>query len=67
MKAIAKVINPDKIQCMLQLTMTLEDWKRVRKTLNTNATYAEIQVIDGIDDLVCQLEKVYYANDSDVL
>ncbi len=56
----AKVNNPDAINCTLSFTMTLKDWKQVRKTLGSNEAYIELQVINEIRDLVSQLEKVYY-------
>ena len=59
--AIAKVVNPDKIKCALSFTMTLEAWKQIKKTLNSNADYTELQVINEIRDLVSQLEETYYS------
>lgn len=57
---IAKVINPNKIECTLSFTMALEDWKLVRKTLETNSAYSELLVIREISDLVSQIEQTYY-------
>ena len=62
--AIAVVKNPGEIQCTLEFTMKLKDWKQIRKTLGTNAAYTELQVMNEISDLVIQLEKTFYA-DSD--
>ena len=56
----AVIKNPDKIVAELTFSMTLEDWKQVRKTLRTNAAYTELQVIDEISDLVDQIEQVFY-------
>lgn len=58
----AKVVDPDKIVCELTFSMSLGDWKQIRKTLNSNKTYAEMQLLNEISDLVFQLEKTYYAN-----
>ncbi|MCK5603543.1 hypothetical protein KAR91_16785 [Candidatus Pacearchaeota archaeon] len=58
--ATAMVKNPDEIECTLQFTMKLGDWKRIKKTLGTNAAYVELQVITEIRDLVDQLEKTFY-------
>ncbi len=58
--AIARVVNPDKIRCTLEFTMSLEDWKQIRKTLGTNAAHTELQVMNEITDLVRQLEKTFY-------
>jgi len=61
--AIATIVDPDKIECMLQFTMTLEDWKQIRKTLNSNRAYTEVQVMNEIDNLVRQLEQTFYIKD----
>jgi len=58
--AIAIVENADEIKCTLKFTMSLRDWKQIRKTLGTNASYTELQVMNEISDLVGQLEKVFY-------
>lgn len=59
---IAKVENADDIKCTLSFTMTLKDWKQIRKTLQTNIAYSEIQVINEIHDLVGQLEKTFWSD-----
>ena len=59
---MAKVVNADKIQCTLEFTMSLEDWKRIKKTLSSNECYVEIQMMDEIRDLVSQLEQTYYSD-----
>lgn len=59
--ATAIVENPDSIKCTLQFTMTLKDWKQIKKTLNTNAAYTELQVMNEIRDLIYQLEKTFYS------
>lgn len=63
--AIANVENPDEIKCTLQFTMTLKDWKQIRKTLRTNMAYTELQVLNEITALVDMLEKTYYSADAD--
>ena len=60
--ATAKVDNPDKIMCTLTFKMSLQDWRQVKETLNTNRRYSEIQVINEINDLVEQLDKTYYSD-----
>ena len=60
--ATAIVKNPDNIECTLQFTMKLRDWKQIKKTLGTNAAYTELQVMNEISDLVYQLEKTYYSD-----
>ena len=57
---IAKIEKPDEIKCTLQFTMKLKDWKQIRKTLQTNAAYTELQVMNEISDLVYQLEQTFY-------
>ncbi len=42
---IAKVKNPDNIECTLEFTMRLSDWKNVKKTLSSHPAYAETEVI----------------------
>ena len=61
----AIVKNPDKIECTLSFTMRLDDWKQVRKTLNSNAAYAELKLIDEISDLVYQLEQTFFQKGSE--
>ena len=63
MMAIANVENPDGIKCTLKFTMTLKDWKQIKKTLRSNPAYTELQVINEISDLVGLLEKTYYSTD----
>ena len=56
----ARIKNPDKIVAELTFSMTLEDWKQVRQTLDSHTAYAEIQVINEINALVNQIEQVFY-------
>lgn len=58
--SIAEIQNPDEIVCTMKFTMKLKDWKQIRKTLNGNAAYTELQIMGEIDDLVYQLEKTLY-------
>lgn len=60
--ATATIENPDNIECTLQFTMSLGDWKQIRKTLKSNEDWAELQVMNEISDLVYQLEKTYYSD-----
>ena len=59
---IAQIKNPDDIVCTMQFTMKLREWKQIKKTLSANAAYAELEIMNEIQDLVCQLEKTLYAN-----
>ena len=59
--SIAEINNPDEIVCTMKFTMKLKDWKQIKKTLNTNQAYTELQIIGEIQDLVYQLEKTLYA------
>lgn len=59
--SIAIVKDPDKIECTLEFTMTLKDWKQIKKTLGTNEAWVELQIINEIRDLVGQLEKTFYS------
>ena len=59
----AKIKNPNEINCTLELTMKLKDWKQIRTTLNKNPAYAEIQLIGEITDLILQLEKTFFVSD----
>jgi len=63
--AIATINNPDKIECTLQFTMTLKDWKGIRKTLENNTAYCELKIINKIRDLTIQLEQTFYDKVSD--
>jgi len=58
----AIIINPDEIECVLQFSMKLKDWKQIKKTLNEHPAYVELQIINEIQDLTTQLEKTLYAN-----
>lgn len=58
--ATAKIKNTDNIECTLEFTMKLGDWKKVRQTLNSTQRYAEIKIINEISDLVKQLEQTFY-------
>jgi len=58
----AKVMQPDDIKCTLSFTMRLSEWKQIKKTLSSNSHYAELQVMNEISDLVCQLEKTFYSD-----
>lgn len=58
--SIAEIKNPDEIECTLQFTMKLKDWKQIRKTLSSNANYTELQIMNEIMDLVRQFEKIFY-------
>jgi len=61
----AAVLNPDEIVCSMTFKMTLKDWKQIRKTLSSNTAYTELQIMDEIQDLVYQLEKTVYNDNSD--
>ncbi len=58
---IARIEKPGDIKCTLKFTMSLEDWKQVRKTLRKNDSYIELQIINEITDLVNQLENTFYS------
>ena len=60
--AIARIENVDDIECTLEFTLRIKDWKQIRKTLNSNAAYIEMEIITEISDLVHQLEKVFYVD-----
>lgn len=58
--AVATIEKAEDIRCTLKFTMSLKDWKQIKKTLNSNACYTEIQMMNEISDLVSQLEKTFY-------
>lgn len=58
----AIIENPDKIECTLTFTMTLKEWKQIRKTLDSNPSYAELKVTDEIIDLVRKVEQVFFSD-----
>ena len=60
--SVAFVDRPDDIKCTLQFSMSLKDWKQVRKTLQSNTAYTEIQVINEINDLVHKMEQTFYSS-----
>lgn len=55
--SLAIIENPDKIECTLQFTMSLGEWKEIRKTLKTEQHYTQLQIINEITNLVSQLER----------
>ena len=61
---IARIENVDEIKCTLEFTLRIKDWKQIRKTLNSNAAYCEMEIITEISDLVHQLEKVFYVDNT---
>jgi hypothetical protein len=61
MMNIAVIEKPDEVACTMQFKMKLKNWKQIRKTLQSNAAYTELQIINDINDLVYQLEKTLYA------
>jgi len=58
--SIAKVKNPDNIECTLEFTLKLSDWKKIHNTLLKNSSWAEMELISDITDLVSQLEQTFY-------
>jgi len=58
----AKIKNPNEVDCTLEFTMKLKDWKQIRITLNKNTAYAEMQLISEITDLILQLEKTFFVS-----
>ena len=58
----ATIENVDDIECTLEFTLKIKDWKQVRKTLNTNAAYSEMEIVSKITNLVNQLKKTLYNN-----
>ncbi len=61
----AIIKNPDDIQCTLQFTMSLKDWKQIRKTLKVNPAHTEMQIMSEISDLVYQLENTLYVENKE--
>ena len=59
---IAEIKNPDDVVCVMQFSMRLSEWKQIRSKLSENSNWAEIQIINEINDLVWQLEKTLYPN-----
>jgi len=57
----SKVTNPDSIECTIEMTMTIREWKCIRDTLQKNAACLEQQVIMEISDLVEKMGKTFYA------
>ena len=60
--ANAIILNPEKIQAKLSFTMTLSEWKQIKKTLESNQAYTEMTIIREINDLVRQLEQSFYSD-----
>lgn len=58
----AVVKNPGEIECTLELTMKLREWKQIRRTLSTKAEYVELKIIKEIDGVIAQLEQVFYSD-----
>lgn len=60
--ANAIILNLGKIQAKLSFTMTLSEWKQIKKTLESNQAYTEMTIIREINDLVRQLEQSFYSD-----
>jgi hypothetical protein len=58
-KATFKLANPDALVASMSISMTLEEWKRVRESLPD--TWPHWQLKGAITDLVMEAEKVFYA------
>ncbi len=50
MKARMTVINPDKIEATLSITMTIKDWKELRETMSNK--YPAWHLRSAITDLI---------------
>jgi len=61
--ATAVIEDSDNIECSITITMRLGEWKRVRKTLLSNAAFAELKVINQITNLTNRLESVIQERD----
>lgn len=61
----AYINKPDEIECTLQFTLKLKDWKQIRETLGSNEAYIELKVINEIRDLVRQMEQTFYVSDTE--
>ena len=58
----AIIKDPENISCTMQFTLTLRDWKLIRKTLRSNAAYVELELINDITVLVNKLENTLYSD-----
>ncbi len=52
------VTNPEKIKFTLEITMTLEDWKKLGEKLPSD--YIGNRILYPITDMVCQAGKEFY-------
>jgi len=60
----AKIENVDNIECTLSFTLKIKEWKQIRKTLNSNTAYAEMELITEIRELVTKPEQVFYIDNT---
>ncbi len=56
----ATIERPDDIKCTLEFSMTLGEWKNVRKTLRNNQAWAENQLIADITDIINKIEQTFH-------
>lgn len=58
MKAEFKFENTDAVEATLSITMTLGDWKRLRKQLSSEfGAYPSWKVIGQIDKMIAEVEQ----------
>lgn len=58
MRGKAKLVNAGRIEATLELTMTLDEWGRVRQALGKVAGYPESALWESISRLVAGVEQV---------
>ena len=63
MQARFKLENPKAIEATLTLTLTLEQWERLREQLEYNWPGSDLRNV--ITDLLAQARKVYWPNEEE--
>lgn len=67
MKALFRITNPNQVEMSLKLTMTLEDWKRLKSQLAssgyTGSSYPAFRLIDEIQNMTALAEQKFFAEE----
>ena len=61
MKSSFKLLNADKLECELKVTMTLEDWRLVKQELAKS--HPSVVLARAIGDMIYQAEQVFYPSE----
>ena len=65
MRARFMIENPKEIECTMKITMTVEEWEKLRDQLAERWPSARLS--SAITQVLIDARKVYYAKDKDAL